>query len=86
MRKIKLNMERLQVDSYETEPPLARQGGTIQGHMEGGDPMLLNDGETIYYPCQTAVTCGTMCGLTGSFGGTCYAQCGTDTVVDNPGN
>jgi len=68
MKKISLDLDALQVDSFATDAPLPEQG-TVQGHAD-----------TFFLPCQTG-TCGFSCGLTCGFGSTCLNQCPTGPVI-----
>lgn len=63
MKKITLNLDALQVDSFTTDAPLPEQG-TVQAL----------EAETFFLPCETG-TCGFTCGLTCGFGGSCIRQC-----------
>lgn len=80
MRKLKLDVERLAVESFETSGA-APQLGTVKGQAGGAlepeplEPDLTTNHPSIQFSCQTQCTCGTGACLT------CGATCGGDTCI-----
>jgi hypothetical protein len=75
MKKLKLNLDSLRVDSFETAAPSVARG-TVQGH----DATRLADSCSCPYPTDG---CSLYCG--GS-SGQCSGDCDGDTVVDPHSN
>ena len=78
MRKLKLDVEHLAVESFETSEA-APQLGTVKGQAGGAlepeplEPDLTTNHPTLYASCYTKCSCGTgACA-------TCGATCGGDT-------
>lgn len=89
MRKLKLELELLQVESFNTAEPPAEKG-TVAGHAST-DPYCSGNGPTLCEPascqwthCQNLSCLGSGCGSGGNTAGTntCGVTCNTNPVIE----
>lgn len=87
MKKVKLNLDDLRVESFATTPPASSGRGTVFG--QATEPQTCGAGATCYQTCtEVGVTCvnpctGNTCGA--SCGGTCFEDtCDTCPQVTCP--
>jgi hypothetical protein len=71
MKKLKLNLDDLQVESFETTPASATQRGTVHGYRPYTD--------TCGTPCTAHPQCTAECGGQGDTDYVCTNDCGTDS-------
>lgn len=83
MGKLKLDLNELQVETFDTSPEENEARGTVQGHYVSGEPEFCTDFTICIEICPlptrgTCASCGNTCGGTcgHSCGGTC-ASCNT---------
>ncbi len=84
MNKIKLDLDSLQIESFETTPDESGAKGTVHGLVGSGEPEFCTDfticiqicpQPTIGTACPSfGSTCGNTCG--GTCGSTCGSTCG----------
>ena len=82
MGKLRLDMDHLQVESFDTEAASAAARGTVRGNVEfnNGADFAANDLEGRHDRFGVVVT-GSSCLCTISCNGTCYDTCGGDTCT-----
>lgn len=66
MRKLKLEIDTLKVESFAADPHAPPRAGTVRGHVAAGTPVTTDDDEPWYrswwYSCEPRYTEGTCMG------------------------
>jgi hypothetical protein len=93
MRKLKLDVDALQVESFEAHPPAAR-GGTVHGQVQDVDPEDSTDCDgagwgSLFGTCNNCPTVGTCIGPTyccpPTWRPTCHETCPVSCLPEECG-
>jgi hypothetical protein len=82
MKKVRLDIEDLEVTSFEVNPDLTGGMGTVAGHVGG----LGSDRYTNCGSCDTPATCSECVTCDPSYCDTACKNCGTDPIETVPQN
>jgi hypothetical protein len=61
MQKLSLNLEDLDVQSFDTTPAPRDLRCTVRAHQESYDELACSDGCTLYFTCYSCETCEDPC-------------------------